>query len=77
MSKDLGDDIPSISNRTGTNSIIVPNNYNELLQDQRYENLLRSIYDNLKWMIGVKELLRDDVEDLKLLVERELEQLES
>lgn len=71
LSRDLGDSInDNDEEKLGTNSVAAPVNYNELIKDQRYENLLREIYNNSKWMTHYKnnvsmsmKILIDEIEE--------------
>jgi hypothetical protein len=71
LSRDLGDPIDdNYIESLGTNSVAVPVNYDELIKDQKYENLLREIYNNSKWMTNYKnnvsmsmKILIDDIEE--------------
>jgi hypothetical protein len=71
LSRDLGDPIDdNYIESLGTNSVAVPVNYDELIKDQKYENLLREIYNNSQWMTNYKnnvsmsmKILIDDIEE--------------
>ncbi len=73
LSKDLGDSIEEIPNSVGTNSKIVMNDYESLIIDQRFENFVRSLYDNGKWMITLKRDTKERMQQLQKEVIAELE----
>lgn len=77
LSKDFGDFEENIANiYINTNSKIVPSNYETLIKDQRYENFLRSIYDNFKWLEFTQLETLKMVKSLKLELEKEIMRLD-
>ena len=78
LSKDLGDSFSGVPlTYTNTNSMIVPLDYDALINDQRFENFLRSIYDNNKWMSKVKRETYKEMKRLQQDLATELERLRS
>ena len=78
LSRDLGD--PVEDNRIkdlGTNSVAVPVDYNQLMRDQRYENLVREMYNNKLWMMNYENEILENIKAFKVEVDEEINRLSS
>jgi len=78
LSRDLGD--PVEDNRIkdlGTNSVAVPVDYNQLMRDQRYENLVREMYNNKLWMMNYEKEILENIKAFKVEVDEEINRLSS
>lgn len=77
QSPDLGDDVTDNPIETiGTNSVAVPVDYDGLVGDQSYENLIREMYNNSVWMIKYKQDVSNDMQGLKDKIEVEISRLQ-
>jgi hypothetical protein len=77
QSPDLGDAV--MDNRResiGTNSVAVPVDYDKLVRDQSYENLIREMYNNGVWMIKYKQDVSNDMQGLKDELDEEIRRLQ-
>ena len=78
LSKDLGDPVQDNTIEfLGTNAVAVPVDYNQLIRDQQYENLVREMYNNNLWMVKYEREILNNIEVLKDEVDKEIDRLSS
>ena len=78
LSKDLGDPVQDNTIEfLGTNAVAVPVDYNQLIRDQQYENLVREMYNNNLWMVKYEREILNNIKVLKDEVDDEIDRLSS
>lgn len=76
LSADHNDEFFNRENYLGTSSVARPNDYSQLVRDDRYESILRSIYDNQSWFKNYINWTKDRVATVEELIDAELKEKE-